>query len=138
MGAVRKLGGAPAAFKKPVADLVNLGEKLQQAIQLTQQRVPGIKNPRLKFNSIRTLDRAHYLFRVMSQTVQMTSQIVSFLDAGFHLNVKSILALTGKYQEPLHGAVYSGMLLVNEGIHRVLLELSEVNNSIDVEVRNAK
>jgi len=138
MRAVKKTSGAPAAFHKPVADLVQLGEKLQQSIQLTQQRVQSIKNPRLKFNAMRTLDRANYLFRVMSQTVQTTNQVVSFLDAGFNLNVKSILALTGKYAEPMHGAIYSGMLLVNEGIHRVLLELSEVNNSIDAEVRNGK
>ncbi len=126
-----KSSGVPEAFHKPVADLVQLGEKLQQAIQLTQQRVHGIKNPRLKFNAMRTLDRANYLFRVMSQTVQTTNQVTLFLDAGFNLNVKSIIALAGKHSEPLHGAIYSGMLLVNEGIHRVLLELSEVNNSID-------
>ena len=136
--AARKSNGTPVAFQKPVADLVQLGEKLQQSIELTRQRVANIRNPRLKFNAMRTIDRASYLFRVMGQTVQTTNQVVSFLDAGFNLNVKSILALAGKYQEPLHGAVYSGMLLVNEGIHRVLLELSEINNSIDAEVCNGK
>jgi len=123
------------ALDKPITDLRKLGESLQQAIMLTRSRLPGIKNVRLKIQVQRTLDRAEYMFKVMSQVVQTVDGLTSFLNSAFGIDIKQMLTNTRQTEPWIHGSTYSSMLLANEGIHRVLLELSEVNNKMDREVK---
>jgi hypothetical protein len=136
--AERSKKSVPVAFDKPIVELRKLGESLQQTLALTTARVPNIKNPMLKLRTVRALDRAGYMFRVMSNTVQTVERVAHFLENGFGLSVSRMLEFSGEHEPFIHASTYSAMLLVNEGIYRVLHELNDVNKAIDQEAKNEK
>jgi hypothetical protein len=126
----------PIQLSVPAKDLRDLGEKLQQSIDLTGARLHQVKNPRLRLRAKHALDRANYMFGVMAQTVQTVDRVKTFLLNGFGLDVDQLLSMAGDHEQSVRASTYSAMLLMNEGIDRVLNELSSLNSAMDIEVQH--
>ena len=120
-------------LEKPTKDLRALGEKLQQAIQLTRARLPEAKLPRERLRVIKSLDHAEYMYTMISNTCQTVERMGGFLQRGFGLDMDALFALAGGNEKAARVSTYSAMVMVNQGISLALKDLSRVNEILDKE-----
>jgi hypothetical protein len=125
-------------LEKPTKDLRALGEKLQQEIAYTRNRIPGIKLHPLKLVTLRTLDRAERMFYTIGQNVQMVDSMRKFLEINCGCNVDALFAFAGEGEQAARISTHSVMVMVNKGIELVLDDLRKVNLMLDKENDHGK
>ena len=125
-------------LEKPTKDLRALGEKLQQEITYTRNRIPDIKLHPLKLVTLRTLDRAERMFFTIGQNVQMVDSMRKFLETSCGYNVDALFALAGEGEPAARISTHSVMVMVNKGIELVLDDLRKLNLILDKENNHGK
>jgi hypothetical protein len=122
---------------EPVAELTELGEKLQQAIVLTRIRVDHLPPSRVRARAARTVEHANKLFMHVSQVVQATTALKGFMHKTLGVTVDDIFNMTGNARIA-KGATNVGVFAVNETVRRSIDELAAINAAIDEEVKHGE
>lgn len=119
----------------PVAELRELGEKLQQSIVLTRMRVENMPASRAKAKAVRSLEHANKLFVHVSQVVQAATGLTGFLVKALGVSVEDMFAYTGK-PKLARGVAYAGVAAANDAVKQAIDELAAANAALDKEVKN--
>lgn len=119
----------------PTPDLMELGEKLQQAIVLTRVRVVPLPASRLKTRATRSLANADDLFRHMTLIVQAANSMTSFLTKAMGVTVDDMFTYTG-HPKTARSLAFAGVSAASDAVRNVLIELAAVNAAIDKEVKH--
>lgn len=125
-------------LEKPAKDLRALGEKLQQEIAYTRNRLNDIKLPHTKLVALRTLDHAERMFFTIGQNVQMVDSMRKFLETSCGYNVDALFALAGEGEPAARISTHSVMVMVNKGIELVIDDLRKINLMLDKENEHGK
>lgn len=121
----------------PIPEFMGLGEKLQQAIELTTARVSKMPPGRMRAKASRTLTQANKLFAQLSQMAQMTAGFTGFLSKAIGVSVDDLFRLTGK-PKIARGVAYVGVEAVNKMVGDMLDSLHAINVEIDKEVKHGE
>lgn len=119
----------------PIDELKGKGEKLQQAIMLTQVRLNSIQGARLKVRAGRILGDAKRLFGNLTYTVSNVSRTLDFMEKATGNTIADLFALIGS-EKLARGAVYAGIELINHEVSKSIDALAALNVAIDQEVKN--
>jgi hypothetical protein len=122
------------ALSAPVNDLHLLGIQLQGMLDSTAVRVAGIKSPSLKLRALRAMDSGRFLFKTLSNLVQTTDGLLTFLIRHMDINIDDIFSMTGN-KKNARITTRSALTMVNVGVQHIVDELIIINREIDNEVK---
>jgi hypothetical protein len=125
-------------LEKPTKDLRALGEKLQQEIAYTRNRIPNIKVQHTRLVALRALDDAERMFFTIGQNVQLVDSLRKFLESGWGLNVDALFACAGEAEMAARVSTHSIMVMTNKGIELVIDDLRKLNLVLDKENEHGK
>lgn len=115
----------------PVDELRDIGEKLQQSIELTTARIDKLPPCRLKTKGEKILARASHLFMNVSNAVDSATKLTTFLQNAFGIQIADLFERTG-YRQTAHGIAYTGISLVLRSAKTSLNELAAINSELDL------
>jgi hypothetical protein len=123
------------SITEPVQDLRAAGIQMQELLRDTLARVKGIKDAALLLEANRVLDRSRYVFRTVSQTVQMVESTRRVLQDSFGLAPAELFDLLGIDKNTAAITTRGTVELVNNAVNLALNDLKRLNEAIDKETR---
>jgi hypothetical protein len=125
--------GKVVSLDAPVADLKESGIRLQAQLYSTHERLAGIKDYALKLEARRVLDRTGYVFRTVSQTVQMVDSTRRVMEHNFGLSGVDLMKALGFDKKTAAITARGTVELINNAVSLALHDLDRINSAMDKE-----